>query len=257
MDAVNDINMRRITYFLCQHEGEWFSPENIREALSLKLDERRLRQELDLLYKYDIVEMHRGRFGGVFDRTLKKVLMINYADLLDIPAEKFDSYFKNDNMLDYVQELTEQLDLSLAERRDLKQKFDVLQRQHNNLKGDVYEQEVLLDLLKGIMKDEGGLVEGMEITAVQFTLKYHLETGEEIDVVLEGQQAVVMVECKHYAPENIDRLTREMVDDFTDKARRLHQSRFAGKDVRLGFFSKYGMEPPLEEYVIERGIAVL
>lgn len=258
MDAVNDVNMRRITYFLCQHEGEWFSPQAIKEALSLDIDESRLRKELELLYKYDIIELGKfGRYGGVFDRTLKKVLMVNYADLLDIPAEEFDSYFKNDNMLDYVQELTEQLDLSLAERRDLKQKFDVLQRQHNNLKGDVYEQEVLLDLLKGIMKGEGGLIEGMEITAMQFTLKYHLETGEEIDVVLEGQQAVVMVECKHYAPENLDRLTPKMVDDFTDKARRLHQSRFAGKDLRLGFFSKYGLEPSLEKYLTECGIAVL
>jgi hypothetical protein len=253
MDAVNDINMRRITYFLCQHEGEWFSPVDIKNALSLTIDESRLRQELDLLYKYDIVEMHRGRYGGVFDRTLKKVLMANYADLLKIPVESFDSYFKNDNMLDYLQERVEQLELSLEDAEKVRHTLDVLRGEHNDLKGAYYEREVLLALLKRIIQGEGGVVEGMDITTCRFTLNYHLETGEEIDLVLEDRQTVVMMECKNYAPKYLYKITPQMVDDFIEKAHRLH-TRFADKELRLGFFSKYGLEPSLEAYLTERGI---
>jgi len=76
MKAVNDINMRKMTWFLCKHEGEWFYPRDLKREMSLDIDDQKLREELGLLYKYDIVEMNRGRYDGVFDRTLKKVLLI-------------------------------------------------------------------------------------------------------------------------------------------------------------------------------------
>ncbi len=72
--------------------------------------------------------------------------------------------------------------------------------------------------------------------------------------MLEGEKVVVMAECKHYAPGNRDKLTPTMVDDFVDKATRLHQMHFADKELRLGFFSKYGFEPVLRDYLAERGI---
>ncbi len=75
---------------------------------------------------YDLIEKGKfGRYGGVFDRTLKKVLMVKYGVLLEISAEHFESYFKNDNMLDYVQERVKQLKLSLrdAEHRSAKAKL--------------------------------------------------------------------------------------------------------------------------------------
>lgn len=257
MDAVNDVNMRRITYFLCQHEGEWFSPSAITNALSLAIDEASLRQELDLLYKYDIIEMYRGRYGGVFDRTLKKVLMTNYADLLEIPVESFETYFKNDNLLDYLQERIDQLELSLEEADTVRQTLEALRGEHNDLKGAYYEREALLDLLRRIMQGEGGIVTGMDITTCRFVLNYHLESGEEIDLVLDDDQRVVMVECKNYAPKYLYKITPQMVDDFEAKARRLHHARYADKALRLGFFSKYGLEPSLERYLSARDIAVL
>ncbi len=144
MDAVNDINMRRITYFLCRHEGTWYAPHEIKAELGLDLDIQQLYTELELLYKYDIVEKSRGRYGGVFDRTLKKVLMTNYAALFGLPDEEFDAYFKNDNMLDYLRERVEELELSLAEARELRQTLAHLRAEHNNLKGHDYEREGLL-----------------------------------------------------------------------------------------------------------------
>jgi hypothetical protein len=63
-----------------------------------------------------------------------------------------------------------------------------------------------------------------------------------------------MVAGKHYAATQLHKLTPTMVDSFVDKATRLHQARFAGKELRLGFFSKYGFEPALREYLAERGI---
>jgi hypothetical protein len=254
MDAVNDINMRRITYFLCKHEGTWYYPSELKTAMGLEMDERQLRQELDLLYKYDIIAQRAGRYGGIFDCTLKKVLMKNYGELFGLPDVQFDAYFKNDNMLDYLQERIEQLELSLAEMRELREKLARLRAAHNNLKGHDYERQMLLELLGRIINNAGGIVDSIAVTDFQATLTYHLESGEELDIVLEGASVVVMVECKHYAPDRVDQLTPVMVDDFIAKAQRLHQALFAEKALRLGFFSKYGFEPALREYLAARHV---
>ena len=63
-----------------------------------------------------------------------------------------------------------------------------------------------------------------------------------------------MVECKNYAPENLDKITPTMVDDFVDKARRFH-TRFPDKELRLAFVSKHGLETSLESYLTQQGIA--
>jgi len=63
---------------------------DLKREMSLDIDDQKLREELGLLYKYDIVEQNRDRYGGVFDRTLKKVLMTNYPDILELPDKDFD-----------------------------------------------------------------------------------------------------------------------------------------------------------------------
>jgi hypothetical protein len=76
--------MRRMTHFLCRHEGEWYYPGQLQHVMSLDLDQETIWKELPLLHKYDLIEQ-KGGYGGVFDRTLKKVLMTNYPDLLNLP----------------------------------------------------------------------------------------------------------------------------------------------------------------------------
>ncbi len=63
-----------------------------------------------------------------------------------------------------------------------------------------------------------------------------------------------MAECKHYDPRNLDRLTPAMLEAFIAKATRLHQARFAEHELRLGFFSKHGVEDSLAQYAGERGV---
>jgi len=109
-------------------------------------------------------------------------------------------------------------------------------------------------LVMAIIDGKGGLVDGVGITDFKPSISYHLETGEEIDVVIEGENVVIAIECKNYDPENLDRITVNMVDDFILKAVRLHQERFQDKDLRLAFFSKYGFENKLEQYLEEKGI---
>ncbi|MCP4111679.1 MAG: hypothetical protein GY749_40180 [Desulfobacteraceae bacterium] len=179
MKAVNNINMRRITYFLCKHEGEWYYPRDLKRALSLELDEEKLREELMLLHKYDLIELKGGRYGGVFDRTLKKVLMKHYGDILELPVKDFDAYFRNDSLLDYLQERVRRLELSLAEADVLRQTLLVLRGEHNNLKGHYYEREVLLELIKAIIDGEGGLTEGISVTDFSYTLSFFLEAGRK------------------------------------------------------------------------------
>ena len=254
MQALNDANMRRMTYFLCKREGEWYTPAAIQAALGLDLPHAQLQLELELLYKYDIIAKQRGRYGGVFDRTLRKVLLTNYRDLFDLPVAEFDAYFKTDNMLDYLQERVTQLELSLAEARKLRDTLAQLRGAHNNLKGHYYEREVLLTLIQQLIDGHGGLVADINVTAFTATLNYHLTSGEEIDIVLAGETVVIMIECKHYARANLDRLTPTMVDDFVDKATRLHQAHFPDSELRLGFFSKYGVEAALAQYVSAQGL---
>jgi len=254
MNAVNDINMRRITYYLCRHEGEWFYPMELKQELSLELDDKKLRDELMLLHKYDLVEMSGGRYGGVFDRTLKKVLMKQYGDILNLPVEDFDAYFRNDSLLDYLKERIRRLELSLEETANLKHKLNVLQGDLNNLKGHYYEREVLLGLIKSIIDSDGVLTEGISVTDFSYKLSFFLEDGKEIDIVLEGGNVVIMAECKNYAPENIYKITQKMVEAFTDKARRLAKERFQQKKLRLGYFSKHGFEEKLKTVFDHHGI---
>jgi len=254
MNGVNSVNLRKITYFLCRHEGEWYYPSQLKEAMSLDLDEEKLRGELKLLHRYDLIEDNAGRYGGVFDRTLKKVLMTINADLYGLPDDEFDSYFRNDNMLDYLKERVSQLELGLAGTRDLKRKINEIQGRYNNMKGHYYEHVILFRLIRAIMDGSGGLVGGISVSDFRPSVGYHLESGKEIDVVVEGEHAVIAVECKNYDPENIDRITDEMVDKFIEKAGRLRKERFPDKELRMAFFSKHGFESKTESYLEEKGI---
>jgi hypothetical protein len=256
MNAVNDVYMRQITYFLCKHEGEWFYPMELKQTLSLELDDKKLREELSLLHKYDLIEMSGGKYGGVFDRTLKKVLMTNYGDILGLPEKDFDAYFRNDSLLDYLKERLKMLELSLEEADILRRKLRVLQGEHNNLKGHYYEREMLLGLIKSIIDSDGGLTEGISVTEFSYQLSYFLETGKEIDIVLEGENVVIMAECKNYAPENIFKITQKMVEEFVDKARCLAKERFQHKELRLAYFSKHGFEKKLKPVFERHGIIV-
>ena len=254
MNGVNNVNLRKITYFLCRHEGEWYYPSQLREAMSLDMDEEKLRKELKLLHKYDLIEDKGGRYGGVFDRTLKKVLMTINADLYGLPIDEFDSYFKNDNMLDYLKDHVEQLELDLDNAEKLRKKLEVLQGRHNNLKGRYYEQEVLLKLIQHIIAGKGGIVQGINVTEFTPVIGYHLPSGEEIDVVVEGKQPVIMVQCKNYHPRYLNKITEKTVDEFIEKAGRLRKERFPDKELRMAFFSKHGFESKLELYLEEKGI---
>ncbi len=257
MRAVNHVNMRRITYFLCKHEGEWYYPRELRNALNLNMDDDDLRGELALLHKYDLIELNGGRYGGVFDRTLKKVLMRHYGDILDLPTEAFDAYFRTDNLLDHLQERVRQLELGLAEAEDIRNTLRVLRGEHNDLKGHYYEREVLLRLIKDIMDGRGGLTDGIGVTAFAHTLNCHLSDGREIDIVLEGGQVVVMAECKNYAPEYLHKINKKMVNEFVDKTHRLKTERFPEKTLRLGFFSRHGVEEKLKPLLRRHGIFLL
>jgi|GEM_PF-1066755 len=255
MNGVNSVNLRRITYFLCRHEGEWYYPSQLRQAMSLDMDEEELRRELRLLHKYDLIEDQGGKYGGVFDRTLKKVLMTINADLYGLPVDEFDSYLRNDNMLDYLKERVSQLELSLAEARDLRRKINEIRGRHNNMKGHYYEHVILFRLIRAIIDgSSAGLVSGVSVTDFRPSVAYHLETGEEIDVLVEGEHAVIAAECKNYGLENIDKITADMVDRFIEKAGRLRKERFPDKELRLVFFSKHGFESKLESYLEEKGI---
>jgi len=254
MNGVNHMNMRRITYFLCKNEGEWYYPRDIRREMTLDLDDEALRRDLALLHKYDLVELEGGRYGGVFDRTLRKVLMTHYGDILDLPAEDFDAYFRSDNLLDYLRERSRQLDLSLAEAERLRDTLKSLRGEHNDLKGHYYERETLLRLIKAIIDGEDGLTEGIRVTEFTHTLNHFLEDGREIDIVLAGADVVVMAECKNYAPEYLHKITKKMVADFADKARCLHKERFSDRTLRLALFSRHGVEERLKPVLERHGI---
>jgi len=200
MKAMNNINMRRITWFLCKHEGEWYYPMDLK------------------------------------------------------PEKEFDEYFRNDSLLDYLKERIRQLELSLEEADKLRAKLRVLQGEHNNLKGHYYERQVLLGFIKSIIDRASGLTEGISVTDFSYKLSFFLETGKEIDIVLEGEKVVIMAECKNYAPENIYNITQKMVEAFVEKARHLAKERFQQKELRLGYFSKHGFEDKLKPVLDRYGI---
>ncbi|ETR66612.1 MAG: hypothetical protein OMM_12574 [Candidatus Magnetoglobus multicellularis str. Araruama] len=130
----------------------------------------------------------------------------------------------------------------------------MLRGEHNNLKGHYYEREVLLTLIKSIIDHECALTKGISVTDFSYKLSFFLEAGKEIDIVLEGKDVVIMAECKNYAPENLYKITKKMVEEFSDKARCLAKERFQQKEIRLGYFSKNGFEEKLKPVFNDPGI---
>lgn len=117
-----------------------------------------------------------------------------------------------------------------------------------------YEHVVLLGLIKSIIDSESGLTEGISVTDFTYKLRCFIETGKEIDIVLEGKDIVIMAECKNYAPENIYKITQKMVEAFVEKASHLAKERYQDKALRLGYFSKHGFEEKMMPVFDRHGI---
>jgi hypothetical protein len=146
------------------------------------------------------------------------------------------------------------LKLSLEDADILRQKLKKLQGDHNNLKGHYYERVILLGLIKSIIDNNGGLTEGISVTDFSYQLCSFLQSGHEIDIVLEGKEVVIMAECKNYAPEYIHNITKKIVETFAEKARRLAKERFQHKKLRLVYFSKNGFEEKMKPVFDRHGI---
>ena len=111
-----------------------------------------------------------------------------------------------------------------------------------------------MGFIKSIIDKNGGLTEGISVTNFSYKLCFFLETGKEIDIVLEGGDVVIMAECKNYQPENIYKITQKRVEAFAEKARRLAKERFQQKKLRLCYFSKHGFEDKLKPVFDRNGI---
>lgn len=253
MHDYNSLNMKRMVYFLCKNEGVFYYPGQIKAEMNLDISDEQLRDELYLLHKYDIIELKEGAYGGVFDRTLKKVLMVNFRDVLELPMEQFKAYFKVDNQLDYFIEKIKHLELSLEQSWEWKDKLQVLRGAHNNLKGHHYEQEILIRLLSDLINHKGDLTADMEIKEAKFKLNYHLETGEELDFILWDPQIMIAGECKHYQGKQIASINQAMVDHFLTKIAML-QEKFPHHQLRPAFFSLEGFIPKMETYLREKRV---
>jgi hypothetical protein len=253
MDNYNDENMRLITYYLCKNESNYYFPGKLKEELGLDIEEKKLRRELDILNKYDLIEKKGGQYGGVFDRTLKHVLMTNYADVLNLPVEELIEYFKGENQLTYLQERIKELELSLEDEQELKEKLKKIKGLLNHEKGKRYEMTVLIKLIRYIINKKGGIVEGITGTDFEFYLNYSLKTGEDIDIVIEGSDIVIAVECKNYSEENIRKINKKLIDKFIVNYKKLAED-YPDKEIRPLYMSENGFTDSIEKYLKENGI---
>lgn len=253
MDRYNDQNMKLMTYYLCKNEGEYYYPYQLKERLSLDLDEEQIWRELDILYKYDLIDIDRERYGGIFDRTLKHVLMVNFGHVFNLPVEEFLEYFKGENQLTYLQEKIKELELSLEEEQELKGKIKKIEGLLNHEKGKRYEMTVLIKLVRYIINKKGGIVDGIAGTDFEFYLNYCLKTGEDIDIVIEGSDIIIAVECKNYSEENIRKINKKLIDKFIVNYKKLAEG-YPDKEIRPLYLSKNGFTDSIKKYLKENGI---
>lgn len=253
MHNYNSLHMKRIVYFLCKNEGTFYYPEDIKKEMNLDINDEQLLEELYLLHKYDIIEMNGGCYGGVFDRTLKKVLMANFGNILNLPIKEFKFYFNVDNHLDYVMEKIKELELSLEESWAWKDKLQVLRGAHNNLKGHPYEQEVLLRLLSDSINQQGELTKDIDRNTLNFQLNYHLPNGQELDLILWDSKILIAAECKHYEGKQITKINEELITEFMEKIVLLRLD-FPVQTIRPAFFSYEGFMPKIEELLTRKQI---
>jgi len=249
----NDVNLKRVLFFLCKNEGVFYYASEIIKELQLDIDEFKLKSELDVLNKYDLIEKEGDHYGGVFDRTLKKVLMVAYSQVFSLPKDEFNTYFKANNMLDYLKDKIDNLKIENIKLYDVKDKLDILKKHHNNLKGNYYEMQVLLKLLKDVINRTNPLVEEMDIEKVEYYIKYHTINGKEFDVFMRTNDNIVVAECKNYEERYINKINSSLIDEFLQKVKGL-QEEFPMCKIKTAYYSNNGFTESAKAYLDEKGV---
>jgi hypothetical protein len=179
--------------------------------------------------------------------------MVNFGHIFNLPVEEFLEYFKGENQLTYLEERIKELELSLEDEQELKEKLKKIKGSLNHEKGKRYEMTVLIKLIRYIINKKGGIVEGITGTDFEFYLNYSLKTGEDIDIVIEGSDIVIAVECKNYSEENIRKINKKLIDKFIVDCKKLAED-YPDKELRRLYMSKNGFTDSIEKYLIEKGI---
>ncbi|MEE4359405.1 MAG: hypothetical protein V2I97_23235 [Desulfococcaceae bacterium] len=80
---INDVNAKKIVFYLSKNRDRAISRKELREALHLDMSETALEKKLRSLYRSDIIEEDRGFYRGVGDNIFDKVLRRTYSDDID------------------------------------------------------------------------------------------------------------------------------------------------------------------------------
>ena len=238
---VNDRHAKAILLHLSRHSDRYWTPGEIREALSLDIGAGRIREKLDLLVEADVIEWGSSdiQFRGLRDGTLNLILRSRFEEEIGTFAPDLRKEFHE-------------------EIRRLGKERDRLRGALANLTGRVAEMQIasafrsrkrfaLSDFFSGVTDTAR-----LNITDVRCGVPIQRDDGRnmELDVVAESDCGrVVVAEVKKWRTP----VRRNITEDFSEKAGIFSQQN-PGRTVIPAFLSMGGFTKDALEFCRTRGI---
>jgi len=238
---VNDRHAKAILLHLSRHSDRYWTPAEIRDALSLDIGTGRIREKLDLLVEADVIEWGSSdiQFRGLRDGTLNLILRSRFEEEIGT--------FAPDMRKEFHEEI-----------RRLGKERDRLRGALSNLSGKVAEMQIasafrsrkrfaLSDFFSGVTDTAR-----LNITDVRCGVPIQRDDGRnmELDVVAESDCGrVVVAEVKKWKTP----VRRNITEDFSEKAGIFSQQN-PGRTVIPAFLSLGGFTKDALEFCRTRGI---
>ena len=238
---VNDRHAKAILLHLSRHSDRYWTPGEIREALSLDIGAGRIREKLDLLVEADVIEWGSSdiQFRGLRDGTLNLILRSRFEEEIGTFAPDLRKEFHE-------------------EIRRLGKERDRLRGALANLTGRVAEMQIasafrsrkrfaLSDFFSGVTDTAR-----LNITDVRCRVPIQRDDGRntELDVVAESACGrVVVAEVKKWKTP----VGRNITEDFSEKAGIFSQQN-PDRTVIPAFLSLGGFTKDALEFCRTRGI---
>ncbi|MCP4754962.1 MAG: hypothetical protein GY866_29140, partial [Proteobacteria bacterium] len=241
LEKINDRNSKNILLHLSKHSDRYWTPNELKKAIPLDLDERKIKERLHLMVGADVIEWGSSdiQFRGLQDGTLNLIL-----------RNRFEEEIKG-FVPDLKQELHEQIKQLDAEKQSL-------QGALNNLSGKFAEFQLatafrtrkrfaLSDFFTGV-KD----VTALNIIDVRQRVPLQRDDGKnmEFDIIAESSCGrIVVAEVKKTKTATGPKI----VEDFHEKVN-VYATLFPDKTILPAFLSLGGFTVDAGKLCEKRGI---
>ncbi len=241
LDKINERYAKNILLHLSKYPDRDWTADELKNALNLKIDQRKIREKLETMVKADVIKKGRGdiRYQGLHDGTIYLILRHRFEEEIS----------------EFTPDLKQNFN---AELEQLKKERNSLQGRLNNLAGKFAEFQLFTDFRTRQTFPLSVYFEGvsdntrLNIIDVRMRDKFQRTDGKEFEIDVRADSdcgRTVLAEVKKTA----QRTGIGIVRKFFQKAEAFAQ-RFPDKIVLLSFLSIGGFTRDALRFCKENGI---